>query len=158
VADGARARFFTLNETSTPHLEGGPRLLEHEELSNPEGAIPPRNLFSNVRGRHHSHRGGSFHNYDDHRSQHEAVVERRFARKIALKTVNFAQQTKALRWVIAATPKMLGFLRQELEGLVGQDVRISELAKDLSKLSAADIQAHLAVSGLVPERKLPRTV
>jgi protein required for attachment to host cells len=63
-----------------------------------------------------------------------------------------------MRWIIAATPKMLGFLRQELEGLVGQDVRISELPKDLSKLPAAEIQAHLAVSGLLPERKLPRVL
>jgi hypothetical protein len=51
---------------------------------------------------------------------------------------------------------MLGFLRQELEGIVN-GIRISEVAKDLAKLSVSEIHAHLAHDGLVPERKTRRT-
>ena len=156
VADGSRARFFSLDPVDFPEVEGGPRLTEQADLINPERDLPQRELFSapkTIRSR--PPLGGSGHGHDDHRAQHEDEFERRFARQVAAEVVRLAQANKSRYVVLAAQPRMLGFLRQEIDVVLKNGIVVRELGKDLSKLSAAQIHDHLAKDQLLPPRKRP---
>jgi protein required for attachment to host cells len=160
VTDGARARFFTLDPVEFPDVEGSPRLTEQGNLINPERDLPQRELFSSATtGRNRAPEGGPAqgHGYDDHRNQHEDEFERRFARRVAEEASRVAQSTKARCVVLAAQPRMLGFLRQELTILLKSGFEVRESVKDLSKLSPVQIHEHLAKEQLLPARKRPRS-
>lgn len=152
VADGARARFFSLKPAELPAFEGGPDLDEREDLVNPEKEQTSRELFSNLKtGRNRAPGGGPAHGYDDHRDQHEDEFERRFARRVAARIDELSPLEHI---VLVADPRLLGFLRTELAAKQGTEVR--ELGKDLSGLSSTEIHSHLAAAGLLPERVPPR--
>ena len=154
VTSGAHARFFTLKTLAAPVLESGPKLIERGELFNPEKEIPGRDLYADPKsGRSRAPHGGPAHGYDDHRSQHEDECDRRFASEILKKVDGFARAEKARHLVLIAPARMLGFLRQQLEAVVKQGMKVHELAKDISKLNSAEIHAYLAKEGLLPARK-----
>jgi len=156
VADGSRARFFTLEPAEIPEIEGGPNLVEREDLANPERELPDRELWSEVKtGRNRAPNGGPAHGYDDHRAQHEAEYERRFARAVAERAAALAAANGTRRVVIAAEKRMLGFLRNELGSLERAGVEVREVARDLSKLGARQIHEHLAKEGALPRRRNP---
>jgi protein required for attachment to host cells len=156
VTDGARARFFTLEPVDFPDVESGPRLTEQGNLVNPEKDMPQRELFSNTKtGRNRAPGGGPAHGYDDHRDEHENEFERRFARKVAEETTRIAHSNRAHWIVLAAEPRMLGFLRIELKTVMRNGVEVRELGKDLSKLSSQQVHAHLAKEQLLPARRRP---
>ena len=156
VADGSRARFFTLEPAEIPEIEGGPNLVEREDLANPERELPDRELWSEPKtGRNRAPNGGPAHGYDDHRAQHEAEYERRFARTVAERTVALANANGTRRVVIAAEKRMLGFLRNELGALARAGIEVREVARDLSKLAARQIHEHLAKEGVLPRRRNP---
>ena len=46
VADGTRARFFTLEAAQFPEMESGPNLIEKKDLINPETETAGRELSS----------------------------------------------------------------------------------------------------------------
>jgi hypothetical protein len=48
VADESRARFFTVEPVELPELESGPKLIEHEDLLNPEGRVSTGRLFADT--------------------------------------------------------------------------------------------------------------
>jgi protein required for attachment to host cells len=154
VADGARARFFTLKPAALPAFEGGPDLHEREDLVNPEKEQTSRELFSNLKtGRNRAAGGGPAHGYDDHRTQHEDEFERRFARRVASRIRDLSPVAHI---VLVADPRLLGFLRAELAGKHANGTELRELGKDLSTLSPTEIHARLAAAGLLPERVAPR--
>lgn len=154
VTDAARARLFTLEPVEFPEVQSGPRLIEREAFVNPEKDLPESELFSTSKaGRNRAPQGGPSHGYDDHRSQHTDEYERRFARVVADETMKLAQAHGARQVVLAAQPRMLGFLRQELDTLTRNGIEVRELAKDLSKLSATQVHDHLAKEKLLPPCK-----
>jgi protein required for attachment to host cells len=154
VMDGARARLFTLESAEFPEVESSPKLVEREDLVNPEKDLAGRELFSsNKTGRNRAPHGGPAHGYDDHRAQHEDEFERRFARVIAEHTVRLAHESRVQCVVLVAQPRMLGFLRQEMGQLTRNGFEVREVAKDLSKLSSAQVHDHLAKERLLPPCK-----
>ncbi len=154
VTDGARARLFTLEPADLPEIESSPKLVEREALVNPERDLPDRELFSSSKaGRNRAPQGGPAHGYDDHRSQHDDEFERRFARTVAGHTVRMAHDSRVRYVVLAAQPRMLGFLRQEIGQLVKNGFEVRELAKDLSKLPPGQVHEHLATERLLPPCK-----
>lgn len=161
VMNGARARFFTLEPSDAPTVEGGPNLKEHTDLVNPDHETQQTALWSdNKSGRNRTSGGGTAaggpaHGYDDHRTRHEDEFKRRFARAIAEEAARLVQSTKAENVVLAAQNRMLGILRPELDPLVKTGVQIHDVAKDLSKMSAHEIHQHLANDKLVPPRRNP---
>ncbi|HSH83864.1 MAG TPA: host attachment protein [Guyparkeria sp.] len=153
VADGLRARFFTLQETPFPEMESGPNLTEVCDLVNPDRE---QDMWSEKKsGRNRSRASGAAHGYDDHRSQHETEYVRRFARSIAEEAMRLTNGHGANELVLVAQKRTLGHLRNELNGRIRSGVQIRELAKDLSKMSPLEIHAHLAREKLVPERRNP---
>lgn len=155
VANGARARFFTLEHSKYPELESGPNLVEYNLIENPEMDARNGGQWSESKsGGNRGANNGSTHGYDDHRSQHEDEYERRFANNIANEARRFSQAHKASDMILVSQKRMLGFLRTALEPNIN-GIQTQELAKDLSKLSPIKLQEHLAKEDLIPHRKSP---
>ena len=151
ITDGAHARFFTLEPVDFPELESGPRLVEHEELLNPEKEIHERDLFTDSKtGRGRAPLKGPAHGYDDHRSQHENEFERRFARRILEKTRRFVKAHQARHVVLTAPAHMLGSLRLDLDILFKDGIRVHEFKKDMTKFWPRQIHSHLAKEQVLP--------
>ena len=84
VADGSRARLFTLEPTKSKRMQSGPKLVEQKDLVLPEKDTRGRDLWTDLKsGRGRAWGGGPSHGYDDHREQHVDEFERRFAQKVA---------------------------------------------------------------------------
>jgi protein required for attachment to host cells len=147
VADRARARFFVL-EAPPEHRPGDPaRLRELESLVDPEGELTGKELFTDSHsGTNHAGSGASY-EYDDHRERHRREIERRFAKRVALATAEFARNHGAQKLVLAAEPQMLGMLRPVLPSALPNGVTLVELARDLSWHTPERIQSALAQHG-----------
>ena len=157
VADGTCARFFTLDAAAQPSLESGPHLTEHDDLVNAEHKQGGGDKYSTTRtGLNLNPRGGPSHGYDDHRAQHEQEHERRFAVDVTTRAVSLAQQHQAGHLILAAERHMLGLLRDALKIPVKSGIKVRELAKDLTKMTPAQVHDHLAAAGVVPARHGPK--
>jgi len=156
VADGVRARFFTLEAAQLPGMESGPNLVEKECLINPEGETPGHELWTGDKsGRSESSSGSPSHVYDDHRGRHMDEFMRRFASKVTGEAMRLAQEQKAKQLVLVSAKRMLGFLRESLVVPPKANIKVHELAKDLTQLSPQDLHNHLDNAGLIPKRKQP---
>ena len=155
VADGARARFLTLQPTDELSPERGPRLIEHLDLVNPEGDQQERELFSDRGGRMHGSPGGAAHGSDDHRAQHRSEYERRFVRRLLDEAQRFAREQGLNQLVLAAEPSLLGVLRPELERSALSGVGVVELPENLVRHSIAAMTDILAKQGLMPRSTAP---
>jgi protein required for attachment to host cells len=155
VADGSRARLFTL-DAGTPDTPA-PDLVEREDLANPEHKLAGRDKYSTTRtGSNLNPQKGPAHGYDDHRDKEEREHERRFAREVAARAVALAQRQHAYQLVVAAEKRMLGLLRETLVLPAKSGIEVRELSKDLTRLSATELQARLAEAGMVPARQAPQ--
>ncbi len=149
VADGARARFFSLEEA--PIGEGGPNLIEHEDLVNPEAEMAGRELYTDEKsGRNKAPGGGPAHGYDDHRERHNEEIEQRFAKNVAAEAVQRVKRHGAVKLILVADKRMLGMLRSALSP---DGFRVAEVPKDLSKLKPHALHEYLAGEKLIPARK-----
>jgi protein required for attachment to host cells len=158
VTSGAHARFFTLKTLAAPVLESGHKLIECGELFNPEKDMPGRELYADPKsGRSRAPHGGPAHGYDDHRSQHEDECDRRFASEVLKKAKGLARAEKASHVLLIAPARMLGCLRQDLDIILKEGMKVHELAKDISKLNSAEIHDYLAREGLLPGRQSAAT-
>jgi protein required for attachment to host cells len=146
VADGARARFLTLQAADELIPERGPQLIEQLDLANPEGDLPDRELFSDRGGRMH---GSVSSGSDDHREQHKLEIERRFARRLIDEARRFAREQELTQLVLAAAPTLLGLLRPELERQPLVGVRVVELAENVVRKSAKELGNLLTTRGLM---------
>ncbi len=157
VANGARARFFTLEEPQFPELESGPNLVELKALQNPQHRETGNQLWSEPKtGRNRAGIGGPAHGYDDHRTQHQEEYDRRFANDVAQECCRLSQARGASDLVLVSQKRMLGHLRSAMESRLN-GIRTVELAKDLSKLNPSQVHEHLARESLLPPRRGPAT-
>jgi protein required for attachment to host cells len=155
VADTGRARFITVEVPEDPAVEGGARLVEHEDLVNPAADVPEREMFSDRRSRSHASPNGASHALDDHRDNHRLELDRRYARRVADEARRFAARAQASRLLIVAEPRMLGALRREFQGEPLRNVAIEEIGENLSRRRLDEIQGILASNGAVPAAQPP---
>jgi len=80
---------------------------------------------------------------------------RRFASKVTGEAMRLAQEQKAKQLVLVSAKRMLGFLRESLVVPPKANIKVHELAKDLTQLSPQDLHNHLDNAGLIPKRKQP---
>lgn len=152
VADATRARFFVLEPSNRPASESSPRLIEQDGLRNSERRARDANGFSDTRTGANRSPGSRTHPYDDHRSRHVEEFDRRFASLVADR-IRRLTETHAPRQVIIAAPdRMLGLLRQALNGF--DRASIQDVALDLTKQNQHAIHDRLARDALLP-RCLP---
>jgi protein required for attachment to host cells len=156
VADESRARFFTVEPVELPELESGPKLVEHEDLLNPEGRVSAGKLFADTgttSGR--APLGGPGHGYDDHRDRHQEEVRRHFARMILEYAGRLVDAHDAPGVVFAAPARMLGYVRKELDILSRRQILVHTIAKDITRLTPIEIHKLLARERLLPCRRRP---
>lgn len=149
VADGARARFFTL-DAGQPGLKSA-GLVEQAALVNPEAEESGREKFSDAKsGRNTAPLQAGAHGYDDHRNRHDDEVERRFARQVAHMAVERAGAARAGHLVLAAEPRLLGMLREAITVPPASSLQLRELASNLAKLPPHEVYAHLVKEAALP--------
>lgn len=153
VAEGARARFFTLEYPEIPEMQSGPDLVEQQTLVNPEHRAHQDRIFADTRGGRNRTSGGEAHGYDEHRDQYDADQEAHFAQDVAGHLERMARDQRARRLVLCAEKRMLGFLRTALNGHVPDGVDLREVPKDLAKLKPRELHGHLAADGHLPRRR-----
>jgi protein required for attachment to host cells len=83
-------------------------------------------------GRGRAARGGPAHGYDDHRSQHDDELDRRFARRILENFARLARAHRARSMILVAPAHILGLLRQELDIISKQGMGVHQVAKDMT--------------------------
>jgi len=155
VADGARARFITLQLPVDPGIDGGPRLLEQRNIVNPDADLPETERFSDRSGLAHASPKGAAHALDDHREAHGRELERRYARDLLEELYRFVRREEATRLLLIASPRLLGTMRAELDRGRLAGVELVELSEDLSRRPLDQIQSLLAAKGLVPGAATP---
>ncbi|MCS4503072.1 hypothetical protein KBTX_03235 [wastewater metagenome] len=153
VAEGARARFFTLEHAEVPELDGGPDLVERNTLINPRHRAHDEHVYSDGRSGRNRGPSGQAVTYDEHRDGFDAELEGRFAREIVTELRTLLENTGAERVILCAEKRMLGFVRQALNGSTPEGARIVEVPKDLTRLSARQLHARLTEDGLLPARR-----
>lgn len=148
VADASRARFFRIEENAAAHggsqfAPGGEvlagALVEINDLTHPASRQHANELasdepgVSNVMGMH-----GKFGMDEKVQPKEEEAI--RFAKEVAETLRKHVADFDRL--VVVAAPHFLGLLRADLDKGVEAKV-VTEIDKDLSAMSAADIRAHL---------------
>lgn len=155
VADRARARLF-INAPSAERIgvDGrGQELVEVEALTDPEGELTGKQMFSSTRsGSNRSPHGATF-EYDDHRQGHRSEEERRFAKRIAEAVRTRIATEQPSKLILAIEPHLLGLLRQALNGQLQQSLEVVELAKDFSWHTPEHVQAALERCGALAKTK-----
>jgi protein required for attachment to host cells len=152
VADSTRARLFTWPEAKDPLLDGSPRLIELENVTNPEGRLQDREVFSNrnTTNRPSMLGSGPAHSFDDHREGNRRESELRYIRRLTERLLEHVAAERPARLLLVAEPHVLDELRQELVAKLPRDLDVIELAENLSKHSASDLHVALAHKGLLP--------
>lgn len=165
AAELARARIYTLESSETPELETSPYLVERKTLANPEHKASEGEVWTDTRrGAHREHQGAQtgtqttgipHHNYDEHRENNENQINRSFARDVVTDLKQVIQEKKISHIVLCAETQMLGVLRPELGALPTDQVKLTEVNKDLASLTPHELHKKLADDGLLPPQKRP---
>lgn len=148
VADGARARFFTMESSKLPRHRSSVTLREHSDLLNPShthslGHDPARSAA----GRRAA-AGGPGRNDDASDANWRREQDRRFAARIAHQLEEHCREFACSDVVLVADARMMGLLRPQVDQAGG--LRIAEHTRDLTHMSGADLHVHLADAGLLP--------
>jgi protein required for attachment to host cells len=150
VVDASRARLFTYERTSD--IEGlSEHLIEERDLVNPARRLRPVDLFSDSRPGI-SRSGSLQYGLDDHRDAHIEQLDAEFSRVIVDQLVDMLRSNHAKRLILCASPNMLGELRGAGAELRREDLAIDEVARDLVKLTPAQLRDQLTSYGLLPAR------
>jgi protein required for attachment to host cells len=146
VADGAKARFFALEEKEFAGGGFRPHLIENEALVNPEQRLPGQQLWSGTESQagHFQEGKSQAHSYDDRRRDHEIEFERRFAQSITEQILSQTQTRQLRNLLLIAEPQFLGVLREVLIPALPKTLKLRELDKNLSHLKPQELHQYLA--------------
>jgi len=154
IVDAAHARLYTYQK-----LDGEPPLLhEVRDLVNPGRQV--HGLFSDSAARkpgvfggaNHAHAGGHG-TVDDHRFDHLAELEARFAKTVVAEIERVVNEEGYAHVILIAGPKMLGTVRKEHARLVRDGLVLDEVPQDLGWMTSAQLHDHLAAMSLIAPRQ-----
>lgn len=151
VVDAARARLFSWQSSEDVSLDGHARLTELDDLTNPEGRLQDRELFSNEIGNNRTTGPGPAHAFDDHRDGHRGETQRRFTRDIARRLNELVSRDRTSRVILVSETQVLHDLRQDVEATLPHGTQVMELAENLGKEAPNDLHLALAKKGLLPQ-------
>lgn len=155
VADAVRARVFVLDETREAGSPTITELVELAEIKNPIARTSDTEVLSESRpGLRREAPQGPRHAVSDHREDRRRELERQFAARIAEEAAGVWRRYPACDVIVAASPRMLGFLRPAIERQIRpkDQIDLHELPRELTQLSAAMLHDLLAEEDLLPER------
>lgn len=151
--DSSRARFFALDIHDEPPNGRLTKLIEIEDLANPDQRQQDHEVFTESRpGLRIAYGGGPTHGTDDRRGGHRDELDRRFATDIVEALARHVGALEARRAVVVASAQMLGFLREAMRGSRKLDVDVAEVKKELSWVSPPELHDRLAQDELLPPR------
>jgi len=155
VADGAKARFFTLETVERTKNKSSSYLIEHEDLINPNQDLSEKELWSSSQSQAGHYREGSSkaHSFDDHRQNHEIEFERRFAQEITSEVLKQIKIYQIQIFFLIAEPRLLGLLREVLIPMLPKPLIIKELNKNLCHLTSQELSEYLFSKDLLPLSK-----
>ncbi len=151
VVDSAKARFLILEAAAFPEEAMGSRLVELDGLANPQNQAQGQELWSSTKTGRNLGAGGQAHSYDDHRDNHRAEFQRRFVQAIATRLVNLVQQYQSPQLILIAESQLIGLLGTAIADAVPSQLPVVEVTKQLSHLTAFELQKYLAREELLPE-------
>ena len=103
VVNDEKARLFTLEPVKFPEFESGPRIVELEDLINPDAMVGDQERYSDSKtGRGTAPQGGPVHGYDDRREQHLGELRRRFS-VMVMKEVQKLAKAQRVGTIIVVT-------------------------------------------------------
>lgn len=134
VADGSRARIFTVERPTGP-------LQEVEALVHPEGRAHQRDLTTDLPGRSFQ-RMGEGRSAMDERTDPKTTEVRAFADELSKRLEDGRVSGELERLYLVAAPGFLGELRKQLSEPC-QDLIAETMAKDLTQLTPQKLRQHL---------------
>jgi protein required for attachment to host cells len=151
VADKARARLFTVEDTNDSPFETRHRhLRERADLVNPEGKLADQEVFrdrpAGVRIRPPVTRG--VYGTDDGKSRPRRESTRRFARELARAASELVESEGSRELVLIASPRFLGVVRTEVRKALPKYVGLRGLGEDLSRHATPQIEKVLERHGV----------
>lgn len=150
VVDGTTARFLILKPVALPEYESGPKLVELDGLFTDEKEQSGADLWATTKPGRNRGTLGQAHGYDDHREQHMAEFNRRFAQSVAHRIHELIKAHNVNSLVLVAEPQILGLLRDAIASVLPESVMMQDLAKDLCALKPHELQNYLAKQDLLP--------
>ncbi len=152
AADATRARLYTFEELAAPVDVAKQELRERVTLVDPARRRRDSELFSDSRpGLERAPNGRGF-AFDDGRDAARRRMDRDFAADIAASCRELIRGHGCNRLILAASPRMLGFLR-ELGGFEHLEVELCEIDRNLAHLSRPRLHDYLTHRGLLPARE-----
>lgn len=145
IVDAAHARFFRY----TRDEDGRTELQELVDRVSPGRQAHGR--FTERPSRGAGNGAGIANTHDDHRADHLAEADTRFAREVVAELSEIVAAEGFMHLIVVASPKMLGRLRVELAPL-RRGVSIDELPQDLTRLTSPQVHDHLAALHLIDPR------
>lgn len=153
VVDSGRSRVYALEPQVAQGVTKIPPLREVAALVNPARRSRDTEMFSDSRpGLRQGAGGGTAHGVDDRRDSHKEELDRRFASDVVDKVLEVMRDLGAQKIILAASPNMLGFLRTRTGKWSESGHDVSELGRDLTQLSPAQLHDRLANEELIPPR------
>jgi protein required for attachment to host cells len=139
VADGAKARLY---------LYARHELEEIADLVNPTQRMRSGEIYAESRPGLKQNQGtGIRAGMDEHRQDHFAEEERRFATEVIETAARAATQHGSRDLVLAAGPEMLGVLRGETDRL-HPHITVHELPKNITQEAPRDLRDRLTELGI----------
>lgn len=146
VADAARARLYITERKRGQAGRPTVGLVERLDLVQMGRRQRDSEVFRNTRpGSRLATPAGPGHAVDDRREAHRDEDDRKFAADIAREAQNVAGDGGCHDIVLAAPPRMLGFLRESQTSLENAGFHVELLERELTGLTAAQLGDHPAL-------------
>ena len=145
--DAARARIYSFQD-----VEDSQQFVEELDLVSAGRRAKDGDLFTESSpGSRGSFgvRGG----VDDHRDAHRDEMDSKFAAHVTREIERVAKERGLAHVVFVTPPRMLGVVRPHLEVMRKHGFLVDELERDLSQLTAPQIQDHLAQLDMIEPRR-----
>jgi protein required for attachment to host cells len=153
VADGGAARFYRPERSDGPRA--GTKLVELETLQHPDSLAASSSLTGRPATETNTNRqAGPVHPIGAQRERHRLEHDHSFAHEIERRAVSAARDWKAGTVVLVAEPRMLGLVREPLRGALRKEIALKELAKDYTRLGAAELLERLEKNGVITPLRL----
>ena len=147
IVDAAHCRIYRYQHDDAQP----PSLTEVRDLVSP--GRQAHGMFSDQSARGHGTAGGTT---DDHRTDHIAELDRRFAKVVASEIDRLVKDEALAHVIVIASPKMLAKLRAQHAGYGRDGVTVDEIAQDLAWLTSPQVHDHLAAMNLIePRARIP---
>jgi len=144
IVDAAHARFFRYIQD-----EGRAGLEELADRVSPGRQAHGMFAERPSRGNNAGPRASTM---DDHRDDHIAELDTRFAREVVAEVSRIVRDDNFGHLIVVASPKMLGRLRVELAALRRSGIAIDEIPQDLTRLTSPQVHDHLAALHVIAPR------